>query len=52
MSPYDLAMLKADFPDVYGAYVDLCFDAIEERGRQAKKAERQARVNRIFQRGK
>ncbi len=52
MSPYDLARLHDEYPQVFDEFLDLYHDSLEERGRQAKKAERQARVNRIFQRGK
>lgn len=51
-SPYDLARLCDEYPAVFDEYVDMYFDAQEERRRKADMEARMARVNRIFNRGR
>lgn len=51
-SPYDLARLCDEYPAVFDEYVDMFYDAQEERGRKADMEARRARVNRIINRGR
>ena len=51
-SPYDLARLCDEYPAVFDEYVDMFYDAQEERGCKADMEARRARVNRIFNRGR
>ncbi len=51
-SPYDLARLGEEHPDVFDEYIDMVWDSIEQRSRMAEMEERKARVNRIFSRGR
>lgn len=50
-SPYDLARLDSEHPDVFDEYVDLLWERGEASKRLADAEARKARVNRIFNRG-